>query len=81
MKRISMRTDGSGEEGPKPPRRFPAGVFVMLLMLLVAPQAQAFDVTVSGGSSANGAWSGGSPDVWTPSAAGSWSRRPKWRPG
>lgn len=27
-----------------------------------------YNVTVAPGVSANGAWSGGSPDVWTPSA-------------
>lgn len=29
-----------------------------------------YNVTVVPGASANGAWSGGSPDVWTPSASG-----------
>lgn len=51
----------------KPVSRFAA----IFLLLSIALNAHAdYNVAIGAGASANGAWSGASPDVWTPSASG-----------
>ena len=48
------------------------GIMMATGFLLLAGMAFAdYNVTISDAAGANGAWSGGSPDVWTPSATGS----------
>lgn len=55
---------------------YAANILTGLLLLMAAVLLPAgavfaaYDVTISGNSSINGAWSGGSPDVWTPSGTG-----------
>jgi hypothetical protein len=46
--------------------------FLMITLTLVVsiPAYADYNVTIGSGASANGAWSGASPDVWTPSASG-----------
>jgi len=53
--------------------RFAVTVFLAALFLIAGgfvqnARASAYDVTIGGGTSSNGAWSGGNPDVYTPNA-------------
>ena len=46
-------------------------LFVSIFVIAVPPAFADYNVTISSAASTNGSWSGGSPDVWTPSASGS----------
>lgn len=50
---------------------FATSAVLFLALAAAVPVAAAYNVTISTAPSANGTWSGGAPNVWTPSGTGS----------